>query len=61
MAAKRPSSGGKWKQLFPTKCSLFVFLAYMALFINQGTGWGDAKRKTHFSYTYMSFILSVFV
>ncbi|XP_047469186.1 UDP-galactose transporter senju-like [Penaeus chinensis] len=51
MAAKRPSSGGQWKQLFPTKCSLFVFLAYMALFINQGI-MVTASQRADNSYSY---------
>ncbi|XP_042862360.1 UDP-galactose transporter senju-like isoform X2 [Penaeus japonicus] len=51
MVVKRPSAGGQWSQLFPTKCSLFVFLAYMALFINQGI-MVTASQRADNSYSY---------
>ncbi|KAK7080802.1 hypothetical protein SK128_001037 [Halocaridina rubra] len=42
---------GNWNELFPTKWSFAIFIAYMALFINQGI-MVTASQSSNYSYSY---------
>ncbi|KAG7162167.1 UDP-galactose transporter senju-like [Homarus americanus] len=51
MSANRYEHGKRFDKLFPTTCSFIVFLAYMALFINQGIVVTASQRADN-SYSY---------
>ncbi|XP_071540709.1 UDP-galactose transporter senju-like isoform X2 [Panulirus ornatus] len=51
MKANRPESGRNWDKLFPTPWSFIIFVAYMALFINQGI-MVTASQQADNTYSY---------
>ncbi|XP_071454539.1 UDP-galactose transporter senju [Hetaerina americana] len=47
-----------WKELFPTKCSVVVFVSYMALFINQGVlVKGSQEQNSAYNYNTVTVVL----
>uniref|UniRef100_A0A0K8TN46 Putative udp-sugar transporter protein slc35a5-like isoform x1 n=1 Tax=Tabanus bromius TaxID=304241 RepID=A0A0K8TN46_TABBR len=51
--------GINWKELFPTKLSVFIFICYMSLFVNQGILVTASQEKNN-SYNYNTVTVVLF-